>query len=114
MRTRTTIAIGALLLAALTACSSGSDDKPDEPNATATATKTVDQAAARQACIDAWAEALQDAEVSSEDEPAACDGLPEGDKLDRYMEGLAQRNEANRDEVQDCLDDPTCTSMPIP
>jgi hypothetical protein len=115
MNARTVTCLALLTLAALTAsCSSGGDsDKPASP--APTVTKTVDQAAARKACVDAWADLLQgDEEVGIDDEPSDCDGLPEGDRMDRYFEGLQQRNKANRDEVSECLDDPTCTSVPIP
>ncbi|MER7738878.1 hypothetical protein ABTX34_11225 [Streptomyces sp. NPDC096538] len=116
MKTRATACAALLALAALTGCSSGSDDKPEQPEQpAATVTKTLDTAAARKACVDAWAELLQgDEDLGLEDEPSTCQGLPEDDRIDRYMDGLAQRNQANRDEVQACLDDPACTSVPIP
>jgi hypothetical protein len=116
MHARTTAAAALLALAALTAgCSSsdGSDDKPAAP--TATVTRTVDPAAARTACVDAWADVIrQKSDVGMEDEPGACDDLPEDDRLDRYMEGLQQVNKANRDQIAECVDDPSCTSVPIP
>jgi hypothetical protein len=37
-----------------------------------------------------------DADLGVDDEPAACEGLPEGDRLDQYMEGMQKRNEINR------------------
>ncbi|MFD8845475.1 hypothetical protein [Streptomyces pseudogriseolus] len=116
MNTRTAACAALLALAALTAGCGSSDDKPSEPEQpAATVTKTVDTAAARAACVDAWAELLQgDEDLDPADEPSACQGLPEDDRLDRYMDGLAQRNQANRDEVEACLDDPSCTSVPIP
>ncbi|MGW8851755.1 hypothetical protein ACWGNE_28775 [Streptomyces xiamenensis] len=103
-----------LALAALTTgCSSGSSD--DKPQPTVTATKTVDQAAARKACVTAWADLIKDSpDAGMDEEPSPCQGLPEGDRIDRYMEGLQQLNRANRDELQDCLDDPTCTEAPAP
>jgi hypothetical protein len=116
MRARTAITAALLTLAALTAgCSSSgsSDDKPAAP--TATVTKTADQAALRAACVDAWADVIrQNDDAGIDDEPAACDGLPEGDSLDRYLAGLQQVSKANRDEIAECVDDPTCTSVPIP
>ncbi|WP_228915938.1 hypothetical protein [Streptomyces sp. DH20] len=118
MRTRTTLAAALLTLAALaTGCTSdsnddSSNDKPSEP--TATVTQTVDTAAARQVCIDAWVALLQgDDEVGVEDEPAACDAVP-GQSADMYAEALLKRNEANRERMDECLDDPTCTELPIP
>lgn len=100
---------------ALTGCSS-SDPKP-EATVTATATKTPTQSAAelRAACVNAWAAVLQeDADSDPDQAPSDCAGVPESDQLDAYMDGLQQRNQANRDSAKDCLDDPTCTSLPIP
>ena len=99
MRTRTAACTALLALAALTAgCSDGSgDDKPETPVATVTATKTVDPVAAREACVDAWADTiLANGDAGLEDEPAECQGLPKDDRLDRYMDGLQQRNEISR------------------
>lgn len=115
MHARTAACAALLTVAALTAgCSSGSSNtEPNEP-ATVTATKTVDQAAARQACVDAWAELLQsNKEVDVEDEPAVCATVP-GQSAEMYTEALLQRNKANRDELDACLDDPTCTDWPVP
>ncbi|MFI9344938.1 hypothetical protein ACIG0D_27285 [Streptomyces sp. NPDC052773] len=99
MNTRTAACAALIALAALTTgCSAGgADDKPEQPVATVTATKTVDPVAAREACVDAWAEAiLANDDLGLEDEPVECDGLPEDDRLDRYMEGLQRRNEISR------------------
>ncbi|MEH0578980.1 hypothetical protein QBA54_31925 [Streptomyces sp. B21-108] len=72
-------------------------------------------AAARAACVTAWADVIQtNPDAGVEDEPGACDGLPEGDRLDRYMDGLKQHNQANRDKIAECADDPSCTSVPLP
>ncbi|MFD9249603.1 hypothetical protein [Streptomyces bottropensis] len=103
---------------ALAGCSSsdgggGGGDKP-ESTATAAATPTVDEAAQREACVTAWAEAIQADQDDIDQEPEACAGLPAGDRLDRYMEGMQQRNKANRDEITECVEDSTCTSVPIP
>ncbi|WP_112466679.1 hypothetical protein [Streptomyces triticisoli] len=115
MHTRTTAMAVAVLALVLSACSSKPDQPDATPTATATATPTIDQAAARQACVDAWADVLQaDPDAGLEDEPVPCDGLPKGDRIDRYMEGLQQRNKANRDRVAACVEDPACTSVPIP
>lgn len=119
MRARTSLAAALLALTAVTGCSSdSSDDKPDPTPTTpvATVTQTVDTAAQRAACVDAWAELLQDADAEVDittDEPAACDGLPAGERTERYMDGLFQRNQANRDRIDECLEDPACTSIPI-
>jgi hypothetical protein len=114
---RTVIALLATATLALAGCSAaGEDEKPQTP-ATATVTKAPELSAAekRKACVDAWADAIQaDADTDIDQQPAACEGLPEDDNLDRYMEGMQQRNKANRDDMQACLDDPTCTSYPVP
>jgi hypothetical protein len=99
MRTRTAACTALLALAALTAgCSNGGGgDAPETPVATVTATKTVDPVAAREACVDAWADTiLANGDVGLEDEPVECQGLPEDDRLDRYMDGLQLRNEISR------------------
>lgn len=110
---RTTILIAAATLA-LAGCSS-----PHSPMPTIsfTATKTPELSAAdqRAACVDAWAALLQEnADADPEDAPADCGDVPEGEQLDAYMEGLQQRNQANRDEIAECSEDPSCTSVPIP
>lgn len=107
---RTTILLACLL--ALTGCSS--DDGPDKPAVTVAATKTPErsQAELRAACVDAWAEAI-DAGTDDE-EPAVCADVEGAQHADMYMEGLRQRNQANRDEIAECVDDPSCTSVPIP
>lgn len=122
MRIRTTAA--GLLLAAgatvLTGCG-GSSNPEDKPAATktVTATPTLSAAEARAACVDAWADTIAarpddfDPESDSDPDPAACKGLPEDEWLDMYMEGLQKQNEANVDELRDCLDDPTCTRFPV-
>ncbi|WP_121709317.1 hypothetical protein [Streptomyces sp. E5N91] len=112
-RTATAAALAVLALT-LTACSS--EDQPSKPavTVTTTATATVDRAAARQACVDAWLDLLTaDASTGAEDEPAVCDQVP-GQSVEMYMDALQQRNKANRDEVDACLEDPTCTSVPVP
>ncbi|WP_055696503.1 hypothetical protein [Streptomyces silaceus] len=93
-------AITALLTAAalaLAGCSSSDDSEP--PKATKTVTKTPKLSAAeqREACVDAWADVLlADEDAELEAEPEECDGLPDDDQLDRYMEGMQKRNEINR------------------
>ncbi|MFD5220304.1 hypothetical protein ACFWMH_21970 [Streptomyces tendae] len=117
MRTRITTAALAVLALTLTACSS--DEQPDKPavtvteTATATATATVDRAAARQACVGAWLDLLTtDDSTSADDEPAICDQVP-GQSAEMYAEAIRQHNQANRDRMDACLDDPTCTELPI-
>jgi hypothetical protein len=117
MRRTTTAALLTAAVLALAGCAgSGGDSKP-EATATVTAPKTPELSAAEQraACVDAWAVLLQgDADLGIEDAPAECGSVPDGDQLDVYMDGLAQRNQANRDAVGECVDDPSCTSVPVP
>lgn len=112
---RAAVAVLLALAAATASCSS--DSTSDKPTATPSATSapTVDKAAAREACVDAWAALLKkDENVGAEDEPAVCDSAPSGQKAEMYAEALRERNKANRDRLDACLDDPTCTEMPIP
>lgn len=85
-RTTTVIVLAAAL--ALAGCSAASDGD-DKPKATATAaapkTPEVSAEEARAACVDAWTALLQeDADAGIKDAPA------------------------------ECVDDPSCTSIPIP
>lgn len=109
---RTTVALLAAVGLALSGCSSSSE--PEKPAATVTAATTPKQSQAelRAACVDAWAEAI-DAGAGAE-EPAVCADVEGAQHADMYMEGLRQRNQANRDEIAECMDDPSCTSVPIP
>ncbi|MFE2046649.1 hypothetical protein ACFXAZ_38210, partial [Streptomyces sp. NPDC059477] len=73
----------------------------------------------RQACVDAWAETISnrpagfDPDTDSDAEPDACAGIPGDDWLDAYTDGLQQSNETGRNEIDECLEDPSCTSIPI-
>ncbi|KPC86267.1 hypothetical protein ADL35_12350 [Streptomyces sp. NRRL WC-3753] len=119
MNTRAAAAAALTALAlTLTACSSS--DQPDKPTATVTATTTatatVDTAAARQACIDAWVEALDAGNASATDEPTICDQVP-GQSAAMHAEALLQRNKANRDAYDACIEDPTdpaCAKWSVP
>lgn len=108
---RTAVALLAAVTLALSGCS---DSEPERPAVTATATKAPErsQAELRAACVDAWAEAIN-ADADAE-EPAVCADVEGAQHADMYMEGLQQRNQANRDEIAECVDDPSCTSVPIP
>lgn len=118
MRPIYSAAVSAALLLALTSCSSDSEPTPAK---TVTVTKTPELSAeeARAACVDAWADTLDsrpadfDPETDEDPVPAACAGLPEDGYTDRYMEGLHQSNQENLDRMQECLDDPGCTSLPL-
>ncbi|MFK4099370.1 hypothetical protein ACI2L1_04655 [Streptomyces sp. NPDC019531] len=113
---RTTTAVLAVCALALAGCSS-SDQEPEKKTVTVTATKTPELSATEQrtACVDAWAAVIQaNTDAGPEDTPTECGSVPEDDQLDVYTEGLQQRNEANRAEIDACVADPTCTSVPIP
>ncbi|MGA5076239.1 hypothetical protein ACPC37_01230 [Streptomyces griseoincarnatus] len=120
MRTRTTLAATLLTLAALTAsCSSdSSDDKPAATTSASAPSATADPAEARQACVDAWAETISNrpsdfnAETDTDTEPAECEGLPEDEWTDRYMDGLQQANQSGRDALQDLIDDASEDAQP--
>lgn len=95
---RTTALLAVLLAAGAAGCStSGGDDPKPTVTVTKTSAPSLSTAEARAACVDAWAQALlKDADLGMEAEPKECAGLPEGDRLDRYMEGLQKRNAINR------------------
>ncbi|WP_164181061.1 hypothetical protein [Streptomyces sp. 604F] len=98
-RTAAVLLAVATTMGGMTACSSSDDSgKPDTTaTETVTATPSVSEAEAREACVEAWAQALlDDPDLDSADEPTECEGLPTGDRLDRYMEGLQKRNAINR------------------
>jgi hypothetical protein len=99
MRCTTTVLLTVLLaVGGVAGCSdsSGEDPKP-AVTVTKTATPSLSTTEARAACVDAWAQALlKDAKLGVDDEPAACEGLPGDDRLDRYMEGMQKRNAINR------------------
>lgn len=110
------VAVLAAAVLALAGCSSGSDDKPQK-TVTATVTKTPKLSAAeqRKACVTAWAKVLHanaDADQNL-DEPAACADVS-GDHYGMYFDGMMQRNRENQEEARKCLDDPSCTALPVP
>lgn len=111
MRRTATATLG---LIALTLAGCTSSEEPTK-TVTVTQTPTLSAAEARQACVDAWLTTMTadgydpDAEPET---PAACDG--QSGQADMYAEALRKRNAANREELDECLADPSCTSMPIP
>lgn len=112
---RYTTALLAAAVLALTGCSSSSEG--DEPKATATVTveETPELSAAeqRQACVDAWLTVLEDTPDEAPDvadKPAECEDLT--GQAAMYAEALQARNQANRDELDACLEDSSCTSWP--
>lgn len=122
MRIRTiTVSVVTVLALALAGCSSsgGGGGKPEPAPSPTTASPTpsesptVDKEAARQACKDGWKAALDTSHVDVDDEPASCLDVP-GESAKLYAEALVERNAANRERLDDCLEDPACTEMPIP
>ena len=97
---------------ALAGCSNSSshDDKPT-PTVTVTKTPKLSAAEQRQACVDAWADAI-DKGAGADDVPAACKGLSDSARLDAYMKGLSERNRRAQASFQACTDDPSCTEEP--
>lgn len=117
MRRTTITALLAAAALALAGCSSNGDAGTPKATATVTATKTPALSAAeqRKACVAAWAKLLhENADAGIDEAPAECGKVAEGDQLDAYMEGLQQRNKENRGEARKCLDDPSCTALPVP
>lgn len=106
MRTRTATAAAAVILLALTGCST--DSGPAEPAAT---TGAISEAKLTQQCIDAIADAISarpadfDPETDRDPQPTECNDLPEDTYLDAYMDGLEQANEAGRDALRDAIED---------
>ncbi|MFD3614442.1 hypothetical protein ACFWWT_04165 [Streptomyces sp. NPDC058676] len=114
-RTTTTTLIAAACLA-LAGCSSSGDggDKPSPiMTKTVTASPSLSEAEARQACVDGWSAVIEEkkTEHAWEDRPAVCDGLP--DQTDMYMDGLDKKPAENRRQIDECLENPACTSLPI-
>ena len=111
MTMRTTAAAVAVLALALSACSS-SDDKPEQPAAStssAAPSPTVDQAAAEQACKEAWRQAVEDGSVgdgtvSADKHPAECEGVPGSAGLG--ADAIREHTEANRERYHACLENP--------
>lgn len=113
-RIRAAVAVAALSLALAACSSSGGDDKPSPPaSSNAAASPTVDRAAARQDCVNAWVKELKDGTASADNEPAVCGKVP-GQSAEMYADALLEYNRANRQRLDDCLADASCTEMPIP
>lgn len=113
MRARTAACAVLVVLAAVTGCSSDSNDDrgTDQPTTTAPAAAAADT---YQACVDAVAAIPADdsGQVPSDPVPEACADLDEGDYLDAYMDGIAQSNQAGRDALQDLLDEASANAQP--
>jgi hypothetical protein len=111
---RTTTALLAAACLALGGCSSGGEPTKTV-TATVTASPSLSKAEAKAACVDAWLALMTadgyDPEAEPET-PGECEGL--SGQAGMYAEALQARNQANRDEIAECVDDPSCTSVPIP
>lgn len=110
-----TAACAALLAAAclaLAGCSSTGGSKP-QPTVTVTQTPKLSAAEQRQQCVDAWAKAYH-ADTDPTETPAACSRIPANDQSDAQFEGLQKRNKENRQALEKCTNDPTCTAFPVP
>lgn len=111
---RHTTVLLAVVCLALAGCSSGGEPEKTV-TATVTASPSLSEAEARAACVDAWLAVLKDtpdAAPDVADKPAVCDGL--SGQAAMYAEALQARNQANRDELEACTEDPSCTDFPAP
>lgn len=116
---RTTTALLAATVLALAGCSAANGDDP-KPTVTVTKTSAPKLTAAEkhQACVDAWTRTIKarpvdfDSDTDHEEYPTECEGLPDG--LEMYSEASFAIAEANRASLEACLDEPTCTSWPLP
>lgn len=113
---RTTAALLAVVCLALAGCSSSGGEPAKKATTTASQPPSLSTAEARQACVDAWFDVMRaddyDPDGGLDARPSVCEGLPE--QATMYMEALQARNQANRDEIAECVEDPSCTSVPIP
>jgi hypothetical protein len=117
MRYTTTLLVAACL--ALSGCSASSDDEPPaKASGTVTEGPSLSDAEARQACVDDWARWYEekpkgyDPETDPLPELPACEGR--ADSAELGFEALKERNEANRERLDACLEDPACSEFPIP
>jgi hypothetical protein len=111
---RTATVVFAVVALALAGCSSGGEDDPPK-TVTVTASPSLSEAEARQACVDEWLVVLQETPDDApdvEDKPAVCEGL--SGQAGMYAEALMARNQANRDKHDACTRDPACASWPVP
>lgn len=110
MRRTTTVVLTAAALA-LAGCSSSDDNKPPKATVTVTNTPKLSKEEARTACVRAWRKIIDLPDTDENSTPAVCKELD--GQADMYMEALRQRNDANRARMDACLEDPSCTSLPI-
>jgi PBP1b-binding outer membrane lipoprotein LpoB len=115
MRRRSTAALLVAISLVLAGCSSGGDDSKPQPTVTVTKSPELSATEKRQACVDAWLVVFKETPNDApdiEDKPTECEGL--SGQADMYVEAMQQRNAENRGKVDECLEDPSCTSIPIP
>ncbi|MER5653450.1 hypothetical protein ABT076_10585 [Streptomyces sp. NPDC002131] len=112
---KTAVALLAAAALALAGCSSPGDDSKPTPTVTVTKAPKLSASEQRKACVEAWAKVLHDNADADQnlDEPNLCASAG-GDHYGMYWDGMMQRNKENQDAARDCLDDPTCTSLPVP
>jgi hypothetical protein len=114
----TTTLLAACLLAVAGCSSSGGEDEPAK-TITVTASPSLSEAEARQACVDAW-RAWFDNEPDDYDpdtdplpELPACDGRR--DNADLAIKAWRQRIAENLARFDACTEDPaSCTEDPVP
>ena len=112
MRRRITAIILLTASLALAGCSSSSHDDKPTPTVTVTKTPKLGAAAQSKACVDAWADAIDNG-ATGDDVPTACKGLSDSAQLDAYMKGLSERNRRAQASFAACTDDPSsCTDEP--
>ncbi|MFD7876257.1 hypothetical protein ACFV5G_19490 [Streptomyces sp. NPDC059766] len=113
----TTAAILAVATLGLAGCSGSGRGEPTKPTTSApAASPSVDAAGQRQACVDAWLAVMTadgyDPDAGLENRPSVCEG--QRDQAGMYADALVRRNEQARKPLDDCLADPSCTSLPVP
>jgi hypothetical protein len=112
---RHTTAVLAVVCLALAGCSSSGEDEPAK-TVTVTASSSLSKAEAHAACVDGWLKVMTadgyDPDRGLDARPGVCEGLP--GQATMYAEALQARNQANRDELDACTEDPACTAWPMP
>lgn len=120
MNLRTAAAAVAVAVLALSGCAGGNDAPKPKPSAvfsSATSSPSVDQSAAGAACKDAWRQAVEDGaiddgSVSAENHPAECEGVKRSAQLG--ADAIREHTQENRQRLEACEDDPSCTEFPRP
>lgn len=116
MRHTTAVLLTAAMLA-IAGCSS-SGGEPEKETVTVTASPSLSEAESRAACVAAWRGWFDntpegyDAEWDPAPALPACAGRADSAQLG--FEALRERNAENRARLDECLDDPGCTALPVP